>query len=85
MPLKDYLKRAYTWYTNQDKIINSLLTRKGSCKQCGKCCGKCPFLKDNKCIIYRFRPKLLCAIPPLNTESGNIDKHKQLNCGYYWE
>lgn len=90
MPLKDYLKRIWTWQAHREKIIASLNSRKGQCKQCGKCCNffgmKCPFLsKDNRCKIYRFRPKLLCKIPPLNTEKGNYEKHKCLNCRYYWE
>jgi len=90
MPLVDYLKRIWLYFFNRKIILNSLKTRKGKCKQCGKCCYifgiKCPFLsKDNKCKIYKFRPFFLCRLPPLNISKGEIEKHKKLNCGYYWE
>ena len=90
MPLLDYLKSVYVWIFKRKLIRESLARRKGECKQCGKCCVimgvKCPFLsKDNLCGIYGFRPKILCALPPLNLSKGNIKKHRELNCGYYWD
>ena len=90
MPLADYLKRVWVWHTNRKAINKSLKERKGKCKQCGKCCVilgfKCPFLsKDNKCKIYKYRPLLLCKIPPLNLFKGEREKHKKIDCGFYWE
>jgi Fe-S-cluster containining protein len=90
MPLSDYLKRVWLWQTKRKAILKSLKERKGECKKCGKCCRlfglRCIFLdKNNQCRIYRFRPFLLCRIPPLNIFKGEIKKHRELNCGYYWE
>lgn len=90
MPLSDYLKRTYLYYFDTDKVLNSYKARNGECKQCGKCCEffgiKCPLLsKQNRCAIYRFRPILLCKIPPLNLFPAEIEKHKALNCGFHWE
>ena len=89
MPLIDYFKRIWIWHFETDRILDSFKSRKGKCNQCGKCCTffgiKCLFLnKENKCIIYRFRPNLLCKIPPLNIFKGEREKHKNLKCGYYW-
>lgn len=86
----DYLKRIWVCYFNTDRILNSIKTRKGKCKKCGKCCNiygiKCPFLnKENKCSIYKFRPTLLCKIGPLNLTKGEIKKHEEIDCGFYWE
>ena len=90
MPLKDYIKKIWTWYYDADKILTSLRTREGKCKQCGKCCvifgRKCLFLdKNNRCKIYRFRPTLLCKIPPINLTIGETKKHKDIDCGFYWK
>jgi hypothetical protein len=90
MPITDYLKRIWLWYFDTDKILESYKSRKGECKKCGKCCNffriKCPFLNKNKtCRIYKFRPTLLCKLPPLNIFKGEIEKHKKINCGFYWE
>jgi len=90
MPLLDYLKSVYIWIFKRKVIRESLRRRKGECKQCGKCCNffgvKCPFLtRNNRCMIYKHRPKILCALPPLGVSKGNIKKHKELNCGYYWD
>ena len=41
-------------------------SRVGECKQCGRCCqlgSKCIFFKNNKCLIYKFRP-LQCRKSP---------------------
>jgi len=89
MPFTDYIKRIFVYVFQRKRIEESIRTRKGRCKQCGKCCRifgiRCPFLsKDNRCRIYRFRPKILCKLPPLNLYKGEIEKHKEINCGYYW-
>lgn len=89
MPMQDYLKRIYYWYFDREKIEQSLKTRKGKCHQCGRCCYifgvRCPFLdKKNHCLIYKFRPNILCKIPPLNLTPGEIKKHREFKCGYYW-
>lgn len=90
MPLLDYIKRIWTWNFHTDLILNSMKTRKGSCKMCGKCCTmfgrKCIFLDHlDQCSIYRFRPTLLCKVGPLNLTPGEIKKHEDLDCGFYWE
>lgn len=41
-------------------------SRVGECKQCGRCCKlvmKCIFFRNNKCLIYKFRP-LQCRKSP---------------------
>lgn len=90
MPLKDYLNRIWVYHTNTDKILDSYKSRKGKCNQCGRCCvvfgKKCIFLdKNNRCKIYRFRPTILCKLPPLNLTKGEIQKHKEIECGFYWD
>ena len=41
--------------------------------------------KRNRCKIYRFRPTILCKLPPLNLTRGEILKHKEIDCGFYWD
>lgn len=90
MALKHYIKRVYYWLFYREKILESLRTRKGECNQCGKCCivfgnVKCLFLsKDNKCSIYRFRPFILCRLPPLNIFPEQVERFKKYGCGYHW-
>lgn len=91
MPVLDYLYRKYLWHFDTKVVLRSLQSRKGKCKRCGKCCTgiifkKCIFLnKDNVCRIERFKPLLLCKIPPLNITKGERKKHEEVSCGFYWD
>ncbi len=41
-------------------------SRIGECQNCGRCCQlgmKCLFFRNNKCLIYKFRP-LQCRKSP---------------------
>lgn len=41
-------------------------SRIGECQNCGRCCqlgSKCIFFRNNKCLIYKFRP-LQCRKSP---------------------
>lgn len=66
-----------TWWVRQ------VLSRKGECKNCGKCCAGCAWLveRDGKffCRDFANRP---CMVFPLTEE----EKQKvNPDCGYYWE
>ena len=58
------------YYIKLLQFLESLLpiskNRIGECIQCGRCCqlgSKCIFYRQNKCMIYRFRP-LQCRKSP---------------------
>ncbi|MBN1162061.1 MAG: hypothetical protein JXA17_08950, partial [Dehalococcoidales bacterium] len=63
-------------------------TRKGECKECGACCGKCVYLEKRGdkyiCTVYEDRPiKCNTLFPLCNWE---LRKNKLGDkCGYYWQ
>lgn len=80
MTLSNAIEFYWTYFFEREKLV----PLKGKCKKCGKCCTflsmtKCPFLnKENRCMIYRFRPPH-CRLSP--SDSGTtIEKHEGLGC-----
>jgi len=79
--LKGWLRRRIYWYFRRDVVEKYRKLRRGSCKNCGRCCRLCPFLdtKTNKCRIYKWRPAI-CREYPLTPE----DVKAIPECGFYF-
>lgn len=80
------VRRIYLNYLNKQYVSKQLATRRGDCKQCGKCCSlvfRCPFLnKENKCIIYhKGRPRHCKTFPMDQKDLQDIGG----DCGYYFD
>ncbi len=64
-------------------LDKKLSRRKGKCKQCGKCCLGCDYLKDNKCIVYEKRPWFCHKNFPIDEFDKRVFDAK--NCGYWFK
>ncbi|MBN2383071.1 hypothetical protein JXQ70_09340 [bacterium] len=70
-PIKGKMRRFYYCNFRREYVVQQVLLRHGTCKQCGKCCYllfKCPFLRQAEgktyCTIYHGkRPKQCIAFP----------------------
>ncbi len=76
------LSRKFMQLIDKDYIKNKLKKRKGNCKRCGKCCGKCKHLdKTTKlCKIHTSRPALCYKEFPLDKSDQKLWNAKK--CGY---
>ncbi len=91
--LISFLEKHYIYFFKRKEFEADLKRRKGKCLQCGKCCEshKCPFLKNNLCIVYNtwFRNtilKVLCLKSPYSKRiNPNRITYDIKDCGYYWK
>ncbi|MCX5701656.1 MAG: hypothetical protein NTW64_01590 [Candidatus Omnitrophica bacterium] len=74
-----YFRSRYT--------IRSLLSRKGKCLACGRCCllniPWCRYLNNNKCQLGKRKP-FFCKIFPIDKKDKILSGVSE-ECGYYWE
>ncbi len=84
LELKSPMFLRNQWYTFWIKY------RKGYCHMCGSCCGKCKYLKDNKCSIYKYRkiisPACISEFPrsPFELYFYKYKNACSHECTYYW-
>jgi len=70
---------------NKEYVNDKLKYRSGNCNKCGKCCGPCPYFKNNNCIVYNNRPWWCHKEFPIDQFDFTAFDIKDGDCGFYFD